>query len=76
MEKILGILQSIRPEFDFAKGFGYIEEGMLDSFDVITLVSELDAAFGISIDGLEILPQNFNSLDNIVALIRNNGGSI
>jgi len=76
MEKVLDILQAIRPEFNFSRGSGYIDDGMLDSFDVITLVSELDAAFGISIDGMEILPQNFNTLDSIVALVRNNGGRL
>ena len=76
MNKVLDILKDIRPEFDFSDGRGYVDEGMLDSFDIITLVSELDSVFNISIDGLDILPENFNSLNSIMTLVRNNGGNI
>ena len=46
---------------------------MLDSFDVINLVNELDSQFGISIDGVDVLPENFSSVDNIVSLLQKNG---
>ena len=49
-EKVLEILSNIRPEFDFSENLNFIEEGMLDSFDVVTLVADLDSTFGISID--------------------------
>ena len=41
-EKILNILKDIRPEFDFTASLNFIEDGMLDSFDIVTLVSELE----------------------------------
>ena len=48
--KITAILSEIRPEFDFTKDVNFIEEGMLDSFDVVSLVSSLDAiSFTLSI---------------------------
>ena len=73
-EKIAAILAGIRPEFDFsAPGVDFIEEGMLDSFDVITLVTELDEQFGISIDGVDVMPENFATVDKIEALLRKNG---
>lgn len=73
-EKIIKILAELRPEFDFTqKGVDFIEEGMLDSFDLITLVNELDKAFGISIDGVDILPENFCSVDAITNLLIKNG---
>ena len=53
-KKILDLLTEIRPEFDFAKSSNFIEEGMLDSFDIVSLVVSLDEEFGISIDGTEI----------------------
>lgn len=73
-EKIVAILNELRPEFDFTQeGVDFIEEGMLDSFDLVTLVSELDSTFGISIDGVDILPENFSSVDAIAALLVKNG---
>lgn len=73
-ERIVKILNELRPEFDFTQeGVNFIEEGMLDSFDLVTLVSELDSAFGISIDGVDILPENFSSVDAIAALLVKNG---
>ena len=73
-EQIIKILTELRPEFDFTQeGVGFIEEGMLDSFDLVTLVSELDNTFGISIDGVDILPENFSSVDAIAALLVKNG---
>lgn len=72
-EKIIEILNNLRPEFDFHAQVNFIEEGMLDSFDVINLVNELDSTFGISIDGIDVLPENFSSVDKIVALLERNG---
>lgn len=73
-EKIIKILTELRPEFDFTQeGVDFIEEGMLDSFDLVTLVSELDSTFGISIDGVDILPENFSSVDAMAALLVKNG---
>ena len=72
-EQIIKILTDLRPEFDFTTDVDFIEEGMLDSFDVINLVSDLDSTFGISIDGVDIVPENFSSLDSIEALLKKNG---
>lgn len=72
-EKVLEILSNLRPEFDFTEDVDFIEEGMLDSFDVVTLVSDLDSTFGISIDGVDIVPENFSSVDSIINLLKKNG---
>lgn len=72
-KKIIDILKEIRPEFDFSEGSDFIEQGMLDSFDIVSLVSSLDEEFGISIDGLDILPENFSSVESIIALLKKNG---
>nr|WP_199156617.1 acyl carrier protein [Pedobacter sp. ASV2] len=71
--QIIDILNEIRPEFDFGSETNFISQGMLDSFDLITLVTELDEAFGISVDGTDILPENFESVDSIEALVIKNG---
>ena len=72
-DQIIKILTDLRPEFDFTQEVDFIEEGMLDSFDVVALVSELDNQFGISIDGVDILPENFSSVEAIEKLLRKNG---
>ncbi len=72
-DQIVRILTDLRPEFDFTMNVNFIEEGMLDSFDIVALVSELDSKFGISIDGMDILPENFSSVESIEALLKKNG---
>lgn len=72
-ERILKILSGLRPEFDFTMDVNFIEEGILDSFDVINLVTALDSEFGISIDGTDVLPENFSSVNAIVMLLKKNG---
>ena len=72
-EKIISILSELRPEFDFNESLNFIEEGMLDSFDIINLVTTLDSEFGISIDGMDVLPDNFSSVERIEALFKKNG---
>jgi hypothetical protein len=72
-EKIISILSELRPEFDFNESLNFIEEGMLDSFDIINLVTTLDSEFGISIDGMDVLPDNFSSVERIEALLKKNG---
>lgn len=72
-KKIIDFLTEIRPEFDFAASNNFIEEGMLDSFDIVSLVASLDEEYGISIDGTEILPENFSNVDSIYRLLIKNG---
>lgn len=73
-EKVYSLLEEIRPEFDFRNSTDFVEDGYLDSFDVVTLVSEIEEAFDIVVDGLDVLPENFESVQSICELIRKNGG--
>lgn len=73
MSTVSDILARIRPEVDFSQSKDFFEEGLLDSFDLVTLVSELDRAYGISVDGLEIVPENFGSVEKIEALLVRHG---
>lgn len=76
MEKIYKILNGLRPEFDFHTSNDFIEDGMLDSFDVISLVTELEENFGILVDALDILPENFSSVEKIAELVKKSGGTV
>ena len=71
-QQIIEILTEVRPEFDFNQDEDFIQAGMLDSFDIITLVNTLDEKFGISIDGVDVLPENFSSVEKIEALLNKN----
>jgi acyl carrier protein len=70
-EKIVKILSELRPEFDFTEdGLNFIEEGMLDSLDIVNLVNDIETEFGVKIDGVDVLPENFCSVDAIIELIK------
>jgi acyl carrier protein len=73
MKTVLEVLKGIRPEFDFTTSEDFIADGMLDSFDVITLINELDQRFGISIAGTDILPENVRNLAAIQQLLSKYG---
>ena len=73
MKRLPEILKEIRPEFDFTASSDFIADGMLDSFDVVTLVATLDKTYGISIQGVDIVPENFQNLQTIEALLRQCG---
>ena len=68
-EKVLEILQEIRPEYDFETSEDFIAEALLDSFDMVVLINELEDVFGMKIDGTEVIPKNFISVDAIIRLI-------
>jgi acyl carrier protein len=73
VKTICEILQGIRPEFDFSASEDFISDGMLDSFDVVTLVSDLDKHYQISINGMDIVPENFRSIRTIRRLLEEYG---
>ena len=77
MEKeILDVLNELRPEFNYSNSEDFIMDGLLDSFDIISLISILEEKYNIKIDGLDIVPENFASIEKIEELIRKSGGSI
>lgn len=67
--QILSILQETRPESDFDASNNFIADGLLDSFDMIVLIGEIEEQFEISVDGTQIVPENFVSLEAIESLI-------
>ncbi|MGA2541413.1 MAG: acyl carrier protein [Verrucomicrobiota bacterium] len=73
MKALAELLKGIRPEFDFTVSRDFIADGMLDSFDMVTLVATLDKTYGISIDGVEIVPENFQNLDTVAELLHKHG---
>lgn len=70
MNRLLEILQSIRPDVDFEHEKKLIDESILDSFDIISIVSELNDEFNIEIDVEDLEPENFNSVEAMFELIQ------
>lgn len=76
MEEILSILESVRPDLDFESEQRLFDDGILDSFDIVSIISELNDKYDISIRVTELLPVNFNSAEAILAMVnrlRNDG---
>jgi methoxymalonate biosynthesis acyl carrier protein len=73
MKTIIEILDGIRPDCNFTESEDFVEDGLLDSFDVVTLVTELEANFSVSITGTDIIPENFRSLPAIESLLGKSG---
>jgi acyl carrier protein len=69
MEDILKILNEFRPDIDFQNGERLIDDGLLDSLDIVNIVAELDSEFDIEIPVEEITPENFNSVSAINRLV-------
>lgn len=69
MEKLIDILAELHPDVDFETEVHLIDEGILDSFDIVTLVAEIDAEFDVQIPAEELIPDNFNSAKALFALV-------
>lgn len=69
MEKLLKILEELRPDVDFATENKLIDNGVLDSFDIVSLVGEVNEEFDIDISADDLVPENFNSIGDIMNLI-------
>ncbi len=69
MDKILEILKDIRPEVDFNEETNLVDGGILDSFDIVSIISELNDAFDINIRVTDLKQENFNSLEAICKLV-------
>jgi len=70
MEALLKILEGLHPEVDFTTHSSLIDEKILDSFDIITLITEINEEYDVRIPVDEITPQNFNSAKALYQLIQ------
>lgn len=69
METLLKILGELHQDIDFTTCDTLVKDGIIDSFDIIAIVSEIDDKFGVAIPPEEIIPDNFNSAHALYALI-------
>jgi len=69
MNELMEILEELRPDVDFENETMLIGNGILDSFDIVSLVTALNDAFDIEIKPNDLVPENFNSAAAILALV-------
>ena len=69
MEELLDILSEIHPDVDFENEDSLIDDGLLDSFDIVYLISQIRENFDVKVGAQYIVPENFNSAEAMWELI-------
>ncbi len=69
MSKIVSILEDIKPGIDYENCKELIDGHYLDSLSIISLIAELEDEFDITIPAIEIVPANFNSVEQMAAMV-------
>lgn len=70
MEALMKILEELHPDIDFETNEKLIDQKILDSFDIISIIAEVNEEYGVTIPVDEIIPQNFNSAKTLYQLIQ------
>ena len=70
MEEFMNILSELHPDVDFEKEERLVEDMILDSFDIVSLISEINEEFDVTITAKDMIPENFNSAKALYALIQ------
>lgn len=69
MNDLISILTELHDDVDFATETGLIENGILNSLDIVTIITEVSDRFDVQIPAEEIMPENFDSAEALWALI-------
>ncbi len=70
MEGLLALLKEIKPNVDFEHCGGLVEEGLLDSLDIVAIIEALATKMGVVLDGNDISPEHFNSVSKLYELVQ------
>ena len=70
MERLLEILEELHSDIDYSSCDTLVDDGILDSFDIVSLVTEINDEFDVKIPASEIIPDNFNSVESLWELIQ------
>lgn len=68
-ETVIRILKDLHDDVDFETNVTLVDDGVLDSLDIVSLISEIAAELDITIPAEEIIPENFNSADALAELL-------
>ena len=69
-DSILEVLREVNEDADFESSLDFLEDGLIDSFEIVELVSKLEDKFPIEIRGIDIVPENFLNLETIEKLLK------
>lgn len=69
-DSILEVLREVNEDADFESSLDFLEDGLIDSFEIVDLVSGLEDKFSVEIKGIDIVPENFVNLETIEKLLR------
>ncbi|AGF54661.1 acyl carrier protein [Clostridium saccharoperbutylacetonicum] len=70
MENLIELLKGVRDDIDFRECASLVDDGILDSFDIVEIVNLIGEEYDIKIPAIEIVPENFNSVDAILNMIQ------
>ena len=70
MKKLIDLLAGVRPDVDFENEKALVDDGLIESFDIVAIVTEIMAEFDVEISVDDLLPENFNSAEDILAMIK------
>lgn len=70
MDELLKILNELHPEVNFETEEHLVDDEILDSFDIVTLIAEIQEIFGVTVDAKRMFPGNFNSAKALYAMIQ------
>ena len=70
MKKLIDLLAGVRPDVDFENEKARVDDGLIESFDIVAIVTEIMAEFDVEISVDDLLPENFNSAEDILAMIK------
>ena len=69
LEKVIEILSDLHEDVDFTTCDTLIDDKILDSFDIVTVITEINSEFDVAIPADKIIPENFNSAQALAALV-------
>ena len=69
IERLLELLRDVNEEVDFSRETALVDDGLIDSFDIIAIIAALDEAYNIHIEAADIGPENFNSAESILKMV-------
>ena len=74
MDKLIEILSEICPNVDFRKEKALVDDGLIDSFEIVSIVAEIMDHFEVELDVEDLMPENFNSVEAMMQLIEERRG--
>ena len=70
MEEFISMLKGIKPNVDFENEEALVDDGLIESLDIISIISEISDKYGVQIPSDEIIPNNFNSAEALYELVQ------